>query len=41
VTTRNTGGLSGMRERATMLGGQVIVDSVPGGGTLLTAELPL
>jgi len=41
VITSNTGGLSGMRERATMLGGQVIVDSAPGGGTLLTAELPL
>jgi PAS domain S-box-containing protein len=41
VTASNTGGLSGMRERATMLGGQVKVDSAPGAGTLLTAELPL
>jgi len=41
VTTGNTGGLSGMRERATMLGGELTLDSVPGTGTLLTAELPL
>jgi signal transduction histidine kinase len=37
----STGGLSGMRERAIMLGGWLDVDSVPGAGTLLTAELPL
>jgi signal transduction histidine kinase len=30
-----------MRERAIMLGGWLDVDSVPGAGTLLTAELPL
>ncbi|MEA2626025.1 MAG: hypothetical protein QOD06_2070 [Candidatus Binatota bacterium] len=41
VATGITGGLSGMRERATLLGGQLIVDSVPGGGTRVTVELPL
>jgi PAS domain S-box-containing protein len=41
VSTGNTGGLSGMRERATMLGGELTVDSAPGTGTVLTAELPL
>jgi signal transduction histidine kinase len=37
----STGGLSGMRERASMLGGQLDVESAPGAGTLLRAELPL
>ena len=37
----STGGLSGMRERASMLGGQFDVESAPGAGTLLRAELPL
>ena len=36
-----TGGLSGMRERAIMLGGRLVLDSAPGAGTLLTIELPL
>jgi signal transduction histidine kinase len=40
VTIANTGGLSGMRERATMLGGELTLDSAPGTGTLLTAKLP-
>jgi len=34
-------GLSGMRERATLLGGQLSVESSPGTGTRLTAELPV
>ena len=34
------GGLTGMRERAALLGGNLIVDSTPGSGTRLTAELP-
>jgi signal transduction histidine kinase len=34
-------GLAGMRERATLLGGQVVVESSAGSGTLLRAELPL
>jgi signal transduction histidine kinase len=35
------GGLSGMRERATLLGGELTVDSAPGVGTHLAARLPL
>jgi signal transduction histidine kinase len=34
-------GLTGMRERARLLGGQLRVGSAPGEGTRLTAELPL
>lgn len=34
-------GLSGMRERAGLLGGQLTVESVPGEGTCVTVELPL
>ena len=34
-------GLTGMRERATFLGGKLTVDSVPGRGTRLVADLPL
>jgi PAS domain S-box-containing protein len=34
-------GLSGMRERAVFLGGRFHVDSRPGGGTRLTAEIPV
>lgn len=34
-------GLAGMRERAVLLGGRLTVDSAPGGGTRVTAELPL
>ena len=34
-------GIVGMRERATLVGGQLSVESVPGVGTRLTAELPL
>jgi PAS domain S-box-containing protein len=36
-----TGGLSGMRERTTLLGGWLKIDSVPGNGALVSAELPL
>ncbi len=36
-----TGGLTGMRERATLLGGQLIIESRPGAGTYITAEFPL
>jgi signal transduction histidine kinase len=39
--TRPTSGLSGMRERANLCGGQVEIESEPGGGTCLTAEFPL
>jgi signal transduction histidine kinase len=34
-------GLAGMRERATLLGGQLTVESKRGAGTRVTAELPL
>jgi signal transduction histidine kinase len=36
-----TGGLSGMRERATMTGGRLTLESAAGAGTLVTAELSL
>lgn len=35
-----TNGISGMRERATLLGGSFTIESYPGSGTRLTAELP-
>jgi PAS domain S-box-containing protein len=34
-------GLSGMRERAALLGGRLTVESRPGAGTRVTAELPV
>jgi signal transduction histidine kinase len=34
-------GLLGMRERATLLGGFVILDARPGGGTRITASIPI
>ena len=36
-----SGGLSGMRERAELLGGRMTVESTPGVGTLVAAEFPL
>jgi signal transduction histidine kinase len=36
-----TTGLAGMRERAVLSGGQLTVESTPGAGTCVTAELPL
>jgi PAS domain S-box-containing protein len=36
-----TSGLAGMHERATLLGGRLTVNSAPGEGTLVAAELPL
>jgi two-component system sensor histidine kinase UhpB len=36
----HTLGLLGMRERARILGGELIVDSVPGGGTTITLIVP-
>ncbi len=38
---RTSSGLSGMRERVTLLGGQFEVESKPEVGTTLTAQLPL
>jgi signal transduction histidine kinase len=40
ATSRSTG-LTGMRERVMLLNGQLTIDSRPGGGTQITAELPL
>ncbi len=34
-------GLQGMRERAALLGGSVLIESHPGAGTRITARLPL
>ncbi len=39
LRARNSNGLSGMRERVMLLGGQFTIESVPGSGTRLTAEL--
>src|SRR5207244_4026607 len=36
-----SGGLSGMRERAELLGGTLMVESATGRGTRVTARLPL
>ena len=36
-----TGGLSGMRERALSLGGDLAIDTSPGGGTRVSCELPV
>jgi PAS domain S-box-containing protein len=36
-----SGGLSGMRERAITLGGQLLVDSARGAGALLKVQIPL
>jgi PAS domain S-box-containing protein len=35
-----TGGLAGLRERAMLLGGRLTIESKPGAGTRLIAELP-
>lgn len=34
-------GLAGMRERATLLGGSLVIESKPGAGTVVRARLPL
>ncbi len=41
LATAVTSGLAGMRERVASLGGQFTLESAPGAGTLLMAELPL
>lgn len=41
LAARNSTGLSGMRERAELLGGEFSIESTSGKGTLLTVELPL
>jgi two-component system sensor histidine kinase UhpB len=41
VSTKESAGISGMRERAQLLGGSLVIKTSPGTGTCLTAELPL
>ena len=41
LSASETSGLAGMRERAVLLGGGLKIESRPGGGTRLTAELSL
>lgn len=41
LSAASSSGLAGMRERATLVGGRLTVDSSPGAGTRVTAELPL
>jgi signal transduction histidine kinase len=36
-----TSGLAGMRERASLLGGTLAIESAPGSGARVTADLPL
>jgi signal transduction histidine kinase len=38
---RYSSGLAGMHERARILGGQLSIDTAPGAGTRITAQLPL
>src|SRR5262249_28128547 len=38
---RLTAGLSGMRDRARWLGGQLAIDTAPGRGTRVRADLPI
>jgi PAS domain S-box-containing protein len=40
LTAATSNGLTGMRERAMLLGGTLTVDSTPGRGTQVTAEFP-
>ena len=40
-TNAASSGLTGLRERAALLDGQLTIESTPGHGTRLTAELPL
>jgi len=41
LAARISSGLSGMRERAALLGGHLTIESTPGAGAHLTAEFPL
>jgi signal transduction histidine kinase len=41
VSKRSTAGLAGMSERAKLLGGRLRIESSPGEGTMLSAELPV
>jgi signal transduction histidine kinase len=41
LATPRSGGLTGMQERVKLLGGQLTIESRPGAGSQITAELPL
>lgn len=41
ITSNQSSGLIGMRERTTLLGGQFVLESAPGQGTRVNARLPL
>jgi two-component system, NarL family, sensor histidine kinase UhpB len=41
LSTKEAAGISGMRERAQLLGGSLTIKTGPGTGTTLTAKLPL
>ena len=41
LSNPHSNGLYGMRERAILLGGQLTLETAPGEGTRLIAELPL
>lgn len=41
VDRKDSSGLSGMNERATLLGGTLTVETAPGKGTSITAEFPV
>jgi signal transduction histidine kinase len=41
ATNGATSGLRGMRERSVLLGGHITIESAPGAGTRLSAELPI
>jgi len=41
LSTGASSGLAGMHERVALLGGQLTIETAPGTGTRLTAELPL
>ncbi len=41
LSQRSSSGLSGMRERARLLGGELVIESSPGAGTILTVRLPV
>jgi len=41
IAAQTTGGLSGMHERVQLIGGTFTIESSPGGGTHIIADLPL
>jgi PAS domain S-box-containing protein len=41
IASGHSNGLTGMRERAALLGGRLTIESAPGSGMCVTAELPL